>query len=64
MTKIVRVKPAGHNMVRNPDAALRHVDPAGESVEWNAYWARRLEAKEIEIVEDEAPAPKGTQEKK
>lgn len=63
MTEIVRVKPAGHNMVRNPDAAMRHLDPAGEPVELNAYWHRRIEAGEVTLVKDTAPA-KVEQEKK
>jgi len=50
MTEIVRIKPAGHNMVRNPDAGMRHIDPAGESVEMSMHWHRRLAAGEIEIV--------------
>jgi hypothetical protein len=52
MSRIVKIKPAGHNMVRNPDAQMRHLDPAGEPVEMNAYWLRRLAAEEIEVVED------------
>lgn len=62
MSKPVRIKPAGHNMVRNPDAQMRHLDPAGELVDMNSHWLRRLEAGEIEIVEDDEP--KGTKEKK
>lgn len=42
MAEIIRVKPAGHNLVRNPDAAMRHLDPAGEPVEMSTYWRRRI----------------------
>lgn len=57
MSEIVKIKPAGHNMVRNPDAGMRHLDPAGEPVEMNSHWHRRLAAGEIEIVKPEVAAP-------
>ena len=45
-----RVKPAGKNLVRNPDAAMRHLDPAGETVVMSTYWRRLIKSGEIEKV--------------
>lgn len=55
MSGKIKIKPAGHNMVRNPDAGLRHLDPAGEVVELNSYWLRRLADSEVVEVEDTPP---------
>jgi hypothetical protein len=52
MSGTIKIKPAGHNMVRNPDAGLRHLDPAGEVVELNTYWLRRLAAEEVVEVKE------------
>jgi len=56
MSGTIKIKPAGHNMVRNPDAAMRHLDPAGETVELNTYWLRRLAAEEVVEVKAELVA--------
>lgn len=63
MSKIVRVKPAGHNLVRNPDAAMRHLDPAGEVIELNGYWRNRIKDGDVVIV-DVPPADVPAKEKK
>lgn len=54
MSERVLLKPAGKNLVRNPDAGMRHLDPNGEPVELNKYWRRRLV--EGDVVKVEAPA--------
>lgn len=51
--KIVRLKPAGQNLVRNPDAAMRHLDPAGEPVVMSKYWRDRV--KDGDVVEVALP---------
>ena len=62
MSTTVRIKPAGHNMVRNPDAAMRHLDPAGELVEMNSYWHRRITDGDVKVIDESEP--EGTKEKK
>lgn len=70
MSTIVRVKPAGHNLVRNPDAAMRHLDPAGEPVELNKYWRDRIKDGDVKVLKDsdvavtETPAAESAKEKK
>lgn len=54
MTKPIRVKPAGRNLVRNPDAAMRHLDPAGELVESSTYWRNRIKDGDVEVVAGDA----------
>jgi len=52
MTEIQRLKPAGKNLVRNPDAGMRHLTAEGEPVEMNAYWRKRLTDGDVVKVDD------------
>lgn len=56
MSEIVKIKPAGHRMVRNPDAGMMHLDPAGEHVEMNQYWHRRIVDGDVKVVDETPPA--------
>ncbi len=55
------IKPAGDNKVRRPDNR-KHIKATGETVEWNSYWQRRLDAGEVVVVDLNAAkaAPKKT----
>lgn len=49
MSEPVKIKPAGHNLVRNPDTG-GHLDKAGEPIVLNAYWRRRISDGDVVVV--------------
>lgn len=55
MSEIIRIKPAGANLVRNPDAGMRHVRPEGERVQLSKYWRDRLRDGDVIEVKAETP---------
>lgn len=52
----IRLKPAGKNLVRNPDTG-GHLDKAGELVLPNQWWLRRLADGDVVEVKEAAEAP-------
>jgi len=56
MSNQVRVKPAGHNLVRNPDTK-QHIGKDGETVVLDQYYRRRIKDGDLKIVEEEADKP-------
>lgn len=50
MSKTVMLKPAGHNLVRNPDTG-GHLDKAGQLIVLNSYWNRRISDGDVAVVE-------------
>ncbi len=61
MSDQVRIKPAGHNLVRNPDTK-QHLHKDGDHVVLDQYWRRRIKDGDVKIV-DESPAPAAAKEK-
>lgn len=45
------LKPAGHNLVRNPDTG-GHLDKAGQLIVLNSYWTRRISDGDVKLVEE------------
>ena len=48
---IVNVKPAPGLKIRMPERKMRHLSEAGEAVEVNEYWRRRLADGDVVKVE-------------
>lgn len=49
MKEVRKIKPRQDLQLRFP-GIKRYLNPEGEFVEWNSYWQRRLNDKDIEIV--------------
>jgi len=60
MTELIKIKPAGKNLLRNPDT-MAHILPGGEHVERNSYWLRRIADGDAVEVKDDAKADGGKQ---
>lgn len=52
MSEPVRIKPAGKNLVRNPDT-FGHLDKSGELVTLTPYWRRRIKDGDVKLVEED-----------
>lgn len=50
MSEPVILKPAGKNLVRNPDTG-GHLQANGEPIVMNAYWHRRIKDGDVKAVE-------------
>lgn len=50
MSEPVMIKPAGHNLVRNPDTG-GHLGKDGQAIVLNAYWRRRISDGDVKLVE-------------
>lgn len=57
MSKPVVIKPAGRNLVRNPDTN-RHLDKTGEPIILNSYWRRRIADGDVVEVKQADKEPK------
>jgi hypothetical protein len=55
MTERIRIKPAGANLVRNPDNGNRHLQSDGETLVITPYWRRRIADGDV-VVEKQTPA--------
>lgn len=51
MSEIVKLKPAGKNLVRNPDTN-GHLDAGGEPIALTSYWRRRIKDGDVKVIED------------
>lgn len=54
MTETVKLKPAGKNLVRNPDTG-GHLDSNGEMIVLTSYWRRRIKDNDVKVVEQAQP---------
>lgn len=54
MSEIVKLKPAGKNLVRNPDTN-GHLEVQGEPIALTSYWRRRIKDGDVKQI-DEEPA--------
>ena len=52
MSDTVVLKPAGHNLVRNPDTG-GHIDKSGQPIVLNSYWRRRIKDGDVTEVKQE-----------
>ena len=59
MSEPVVIKPAGKNLVRNPDTG-GHLGKDGENVVLTSYWRRRIKDGDVTVVKQ----PEQTKEKK
>jgi hypothetical protein len=56
MSDIRLIKPGDGRRVRRPDGRGGLLSDAGERVEWNSFWQRRLQDGDVVYVDDPAPA--------
>ena len=61
MTTRIKLNPAEGRLVRHPGPSYKALE-AGESVEQNSYWLRKVAAGDAILVEDEAQAPAETEQ--
>lgn len=51
MSETVRIKPAGKNLLRNPDG-MGLIPSEGQTIVLNSYWRRRISDGDAVVIED------------